>query len=86
MATDACTSIDTDSGFPGTDLYCDEGLGRCRQFLEIVCSNPGGGGVCFTPLAEGEDCSVEPNRCGLFLTCDGATCEYGDYTGMCPAP
>jgi hypothetical protein len=41
---------------------------------------------CFAPLAEGDTCDPQNNRCDVFLSCDETTmkCRY-DYTGMCPA-
>lgn len=130
-----CMNTAADCGFPGGNLYCDEGLGMCRTFLSVgdpcgpttaecnfvlyetcdtagsgqcvaptivgdgaacsfgdgakcgpglVCSNPMSGGTCFAPLAEGDNCSATPSRCGFLLQCNGLTCEYNEYSGMCP--
>jgi hypothetical protein len=41
--------------------------------------------VCLRLRALGEACD-EAAPCGTFLECVGGVCQYGGYTGACPAP
>jgi hypothetical protein len=51
----------------------------------LICSNPFAGGTCVRPRGQGETCT-EATPCHFMLTCVAGTCEYNDYTAMCPAP
>ncbi len=89
LAYETCDEGGTDTCVAPTVV----GTGQACGFLAgakcepgSVCSDAGGGGTCFVPLGEGQNCSAVPQQCGFFLQCNGTTCEYGDYSGVCPPP
>lgn len=57
---------------------------KCAVGLQ--CSEPGDGGTCQQPAQAGDSCTPTGNECGDFLLeCVNSECQYGEYSGMCPA-
>ena len=58
----------------------------------LVCPNPfrdpSSPDHCVSPPKEGDSCDdTQGDSCGDFLLeCVNGQCQYGQYTGMCPAP
>jgi hypothetical protein len=51
-ASDECTSLGDDCGFPTSGLYCDEGAGRCTAYLALGATCTGNAGLCNIPAYE----------------------------------
>jgi len=58
-----------------TGLECDTGM---------LCNMDEG--TCQTLVALDGDCSSTTSTCEFFQNCIDDTCQWGEYTGMCPAP
>jgi len=68
------------------DADCNMFMGlECADGLQ--CSDPGDGCACTSPAEVGDSCvEDDEDACGGFLlSCVDGKCQYGEYTGMCPA-
>jgi hypothetical protein len=65
--------------FAGTK--CAEGL-TCEDHDNSMTTP----NQCITPLQEGATCLEANPLCDFLLNCVDGVCQYGDYTGICPAP
>jgi hypothetical protein len=68
-----------DCGF-FSGLKCNVGL-RCMDHDANAETND----QCVVPLGVGEECDEDSSLCDQLLECHGGACQYGSYTGMCPA-
>jgi hypothetical protein len=75
----------------------DAGLGEdCGYFLGARCTaglicrdddqDPGTNDICVVELGVGDPCDETNSYCAFLQSCVGGACQYGNYTGVCPAP
>lgn len=58
---------------------------KCAVGLQ--CSDPVNTGTCLQQAQPGDSCTPNGGECGDFLLkCVNGECQYGNYTGECPAP
>ncbi len=60
---------------------CAEGL-ACADHDNMM----GTPNQCITPLAEGDTCLEANSLCDFLLNCVDGVCQYGEHSGVCPAP
>jgi hypothetical protein len=65
----------------GSGVQCDTGL-RCGDHD----SNENTPQECLEPLGEDDACDPDNDLCDFPLSCVAGACQYGEYTGTCPAP